>query len=108
MIGAVSALTSAVPPAGTTPRVVAGAQTDRETISFDRDWRFHRGDLPNAQAAQLDDSSWRRLDVPHDRSIEGPGELADLPALNVVAGMWRFRKGDQPGWKDPSLDDGGT
>lgn len=41
------------------------------TISFNEDWRFHLGDVPNGQAPELDDSSWRRLDLPHDWSIEG-------------------------------------
>jgi beta-galactosidase len=51
--------------------VAVSAPSGRQTISFDQDWRFHRGDLPGGQAVQLDDSSWRRLDVPHDWSIEG-------------------------------------
>jgi len=101
MIGAASAVASAVSP------VVLSAQTGRETIPFDRDWRFHRGEVANGQAAEIDDSSWRRLDVPHDWSIEGAGEEATLPCLNVVAGTWRFHKGDEPGWKDRSLDESG-
>lgn len=38
------------------------------------DWRFYRGDAAGAEAAGFDDARWRRLDVPHDWSIE------DLPA----------------------------
>lgn len=106
-IDAVLVLAFAAFPEGAALGTVMSAPTDRETIPFDQNWRFHRGDLPGAQAAQLDDSTWRRLDVPHDWSIEGPSESANLPALNVVAGMWRFHKGDQPGWKDPSLDESG-
>src|SRR5437867_824918 len=41
------------------------------TASFDRDWRFHLGDVANGQDPALDDSGWRRLDLPHDWSIEG-------------------------------------
>jgi beta-galactosidase len=37
---------------------------------FDADWRFHRGDIDGAEAAGFDDSTWRRLDLPHDWSIE--------------------------------------
>lgn len=44
----------------------------RETLSFDRGWRFHRGDVPQAQQPEFVDTAWRRLDVPHDWSIEGP------------------------------------
>jgi beta-galactosidase len=44
----------------------------RVTQSFDADWHFTRGDPADAQAAGFDDAHWRRLDVPHDWSIEGP------------------------------------
>jgi beta-galactosidase len=37
---------------------------------FNDGWRFHRGDVEGAEAAGLDDSGWRLLDVPHDWSIE--------------------------------------
>jgi len=41
-------------------------------ISFNADWRFSKGDFPGAEKADFDDSSWRRLDLPHDWAIEGP------------------------------------
>jgi beta-galactosidase len=43
----------------------------RQTLDFDRGWRFHLGDVANGQDMALDDSSWRALDLPHDWSIEG-------------------------------------
>jgi beta-galactosidase len=43
----------------------------RQTQSFDRDWRFHLGDVPGAEQAAFADAKWRKLDVPHDWSIEG-------------------------------------
>lgn len=42
-----------------------------QTINFDRDWRFHLGDVAGAQEVAFNDSGWRALDVPHDWSIEG-------------------------------------
>jgi beta-galactosidase len=48
-----------------------GAQP-RERRSFDRDWRFHLGDARGAEQPGFADRGWRRLDVPHDWSIEGP------------------------------------
>ena len=42
-----------------------------QTINFDHDWRFHLGDVTGAQAVDFHDAEWRRLDVPHDWSIEG-------------------------------------
>jgi beta-galactosidase len=40
-------------------------------VSFNQDWRFHLGDVANAQDTGLDDAQWRQLDLPHDWSIEG-------------------------------------
>ena len=44
----------------------------RQTENFDRSWRFHLGDVPQAQQPGFVDSTWRKLDLPHDWSIEGP------------------------------------
>lgn len=44
----------------------------RVTLNFDADWRFLKDDAPGAERPEFDDSAWRRLDVPHDWSIEGP------------------------------------
>ncbi|MCF7972480.1 MAG: DUF4982 domain-containing protein, partial [Phycisphaerae bacterium] len=43
---------------------------DTRDRSFDADWRFLRGDVPDAQTQDFDDTAWRTLDVPHDWSIE--------------------------------------
>jgi beta-galactosidase/beta-glucuronidase len=48
----------------------AMAQTPRETVSFDDDWQFHLGEAHGAQHPSYDDGDWRRLDAPHDWSIE--------------------------------------
>src|SRR5215831_12932669 len=42
-----------------------------KTVSFNKDWSFHLGDVPDGQKPDLDDSQWRRLNLPHDWSIEG-------------------------------------
>jgi beta-galactosidase len=47
------------------------AKPARETISFDRNWRFHFGDVGDAIAAGYDDRDWRTVDVPHDYAVEG-------------------------------------
>lgn len=39
--------------------------------SFDGDWRFFLGDAKDAEKINFNDASWRKLDVPHDWSIEG-------------------------------------
>lgn len=38
--------------------------------SFDEGWRFHRGEVMNAEAVDCDDSQWREVIVPHDFSME--------------------------------------
>ncbi len=43
----------------------------RRRMLFDRDWRFHLGDVNEAQKPGFNDHSWRKLTVPHDWSIEG-------------------------------------
>jgi len=40
-------------------------------VSFNQDWRFQLGDISNVQDAGYNDSRWRKLDLPHDWSIEG-------------------------------------
>jgi beta-galactosidase len=44
----------------------------RFTEDFDADWLFSKGDFANAMMPAFNDGNWRKLDVPHDWSIEGP------------------------------------
>jgi beta-galactosidase len=44
----------------------------RVTDDFDADWLFSRGDFAAAMMPAFDDGKWRKLNVPHDWSIEGP------------------------------------
>jgi beta-galactosidase len=68
----------------------ARAQTDAGGVAlFDEDWRFRRGGAQGAEAADFDDSGWRRLDLPHDWSIEdlpGKGTPFDPAAISQVQG----------------------
>jgi len=81
---------SAPPPAPPPSRPDA---PPRERVSLDADWRFHKGDLEGQ--GSIDDTSWRRLDLPHDWGIEGPfdqeqpGETGKLPWSGV--GWYRKR-----------------
>jgi beta-galactosidase len=43
----------------------------RNIISFDKDWKFHSGEVAGAQDTVFDDMNWQNLDLPHDWSIEG-------------------------------------
>src|ERR1700743_415053 len=60
------------------PKSVTAAPPERKA-NFDSQWRFFKGDIEGAQAADFKDGSWRLLDLPHDWSIEGPFS-EDAPA----------------------------
>lgn len=51
--------------------IAANAQA-RKITSFDNDWRFLKSDAAGAEKPNFDYSGWRKLNVPHDWSIEGP------------------------------------
>src|SRR5205807_1430256 len=67
LLSLIVALLSIAPAASPQP-----AAHGRVTSSFDSDWRFLKGDAPGAEKADFDDGAWRKLNVPHDWSIEGP------------------------------------
>ena len=53
------------------------AAAQRQRLSMDPGWRFTLGDPRGAEQPSFDDHTWRRLDLPHDWSIEGtPDEHA--------------------------------
>ncbi len=56
----------------TTLAVAAGAAAaQRQRLVMDPGWRFTLGDPAGAERPGFDDRGWRRLDLPHDWSIEG-------------------------------------
>ena len=87
----------------------SGTETPRHTQSFDSDWRFKAGDIENAQDPAYNDSSWLKVDVPHDWSIEGLAHTesiaGDTNEFSVVQGDWKFKKGDNLQWKNPGYND---
>ena len=48
----------------------SGKRVNNQTL-FDEGWTFALGDHPEAAAPDFDDKKWRKLDLPHDWSIEG-------------------------------------
>lgn len=54
-------------------------------MSLDADWRFFQGEANGAEAPDFKDTSWRKLDIPHDWSIEG---RFDEKAATGGAGGW--------------------
>ena len=51
---------------------IHSVNAQRITLSFDKDWRFIQSDEKGAEQSSYNDAAWRKLDVPHDWSIEGP------------------------------------
>jgi len=52
--------------------IAAPVEPARVTGFFDANWRFLKADANGAEQPQFDDSAWRKLNLPHDWSIEGP------------------------------------
>ena len=44
----------------------------RASDLFNFGWKFHAGDIQNAEQPATDDSNWRTVDLPHDFQIEQP------------------------------------
>jgi beta-galactosidase len=62
---------------------------------FDYNWKFFLGDNPSANTVGFDDTGWRKLDLPHDWSIEGTFD-SNNPMGNdggyLPAGIGWYRK----------------
>ncbi|HEY5469686.1 MAG TPA: glycoside hydrolase family 2 TIM barrel-domain containing protein [Bacteroidales bacterium] len=70
-------------------------ETSRKILNFDNDWRFLKDDVKGAEASAFDDSKWRKLDVPHDWSIEGPYDNANTTGRGggyLPSGIGWYRK----------------
>jgi beta-galactosidase len=62
--------------ANAAPAPAAVRHTGRD-LPFDDDWRFFRGEGQGFEAPGADDRGWRRVDLPHDWSVEDiPGGTA--------------------------------
>jgi beta-galactosidase len=70
-------------------------ETSRVILNFDNDWRFLKSDADGAENPSFDDSQWRKLDVPHDWSIEGPYDKNNPTSRGggyLPAGIGWYRK----------------
>jgi beta-galactosidase len=77
-VGASAALLASAPGSAKADAVTAFGLGRRQ--SFDADWRFQLSDDAGLELAGLDDSGWRKVDLPHDWSIE------DLPPGQGIVG----------------------
>jgi beta-galactosidase len=87
----------------------AGSRETGKIQSFDSNWRFHAGDINSGEKPEYNDSSWLKVDVPHDWSIEGLAQSEtkndDEPVINIVKWEWKFNEGDNINWKIPGFND---
>lgn len=44
----------------------------RETLSLNSNWKFNKSDAQGAELPGFDDSTWEKVNVPHDWAINGP------------------------------------
>ena len=64
----------------------AFGQAPRERRDFDNGWRFHLGDVKQAETPGLADGDWRAVDLPHDWSIEGPYDAKNASGTGFLPG----------------------
>lgn len=68
---------------------VITTQAQQRNMLFDNDWYFYRGEVANGQNLTLAMDAWRRVDLPHDWSIEdlpGTDSPFDPEAVSGVSG----------------------
>ncbi len=58
----------------------------REHRKFDFGWKFHLGDAGGAEQPAADDSGWRKVNLPHDWSIEGPYSATNASGTGFLPG----------------------
>jgi len=70
-------------------------ENSRIIRNFDNNWRFLKEDVKGAEVPSFDDLNWRKIDVPHDWSIEGPYSKDNLTGRGggyLPAGIGWYRK----------------
>ena len=79
-------------------QAVAFAQSPKQVriiTNFDSDWSFIQQDVSEAEKIGFDASKWRKLNVPHDWSIEGAYDKTNLTARGggyLPSGIGWYRK----------------
>jgi beta-galactosidase len=93
-----AAMTSALAlahPVQAAPNDAHAREPLQRKASFDEDWKFSRGDFPDAHLPQFADGGWTTLHAPHDWSIAGPygkDEPCGGPGGYVPTGIGWYRK----------------
>jgi beta-galactosidase len=77
------------------PSVLAKITDVRTMQNFDSDWKFHLGDLKDAQQSTFNDRAWKSVTLPHDWSIAGPFHKENAGGKSggyVTLGIGWYRK----------------
>jgi len=80
----------------------------RSRIDFTEGWKFCLGDNEQASRSGYDDSAWRKLNLPHDWSIEGEFSKDNPTKVNggaLPAGIGWYRKSFKldPSWQNKQV-----
>ncbi len=76
----------------------APSEFSGRTMLFDQGWKFKKGNELRAETSGFDDSSWRKIDLPHDWSIEDlPGTESPFDPNAIGAVSTGFTTGGT-GW----------
>ena len=68
-------------------------QQVRQSILFNDNWKFYKGEATGAEKPLFDDKDWRTVNLPHDWSIEGPFDEQWASATAYLpAGVGWYRK----------------
>ena len=83
---------------------MAAPPSPRQIVPADLGWRFIQADPAGAEAPGFDDASWRRVDLPHDWSIESPPDPQGVTGNGegyFPAGVGWYRRSLEvsPAWK---------
>ena len=62
------------------------AESVRERRNFDDGWRFYKGDVPGGERFGVADNEWRKVNLPHDWSIEGPASASNASGTGFLPG----------------------
>ena len=60
------------------------SESGRIVYDFNAGWRFHKGDVPNAETLALDDSDWAVVSTPHSVELE-PAEASGCRNYQGIA-----------------------
>lgn len=76
--------------------------------NFNSDWKFSLGDAAENSFPNLDDTNWKKLNLPHDWSIEGKSEKSNISAgdggFYPMGSAWYRKTFSIPSeWKDQKI-----